>query len=134
MGKKTMAGVDNLVPINQRTKQEIREIGRKGGKATAETYRRRKTYREIFEAIGVQKTALERAAKLKQSFPEVDIKEVSNDLAVALSMFDLAIHGDVSAATFIRDTKGEKPKERFEGELKTNTLPNIEIVEDENGK
>jgi hypothetical protein len=129
-----MSRVDNLIPMGQRTKEEIREIGRKGGKATAETYRRRKTYREIFEAIGVQKTALDRAVKLRSLFPETDLEEISNDMAVALSVLDKAIHGDVWAATFIRDTKGEKPKERFEGELKTKILPSIEIVEDENGK
>ena len=45
--------------------------------------------------------------------------------AIAISMVKSAISGDVKAATFVRDTIGEKPKETVE--LENNELTGIKI-------
>lgn len=47
-----MAGVDNLVPLNERTKEEQRRITTAGGKASGVARRKKRTLREIAEAIG----------------------------------------------------------------------------------
>lgn len=40
-------GNDNLIPMNERTKDEQREIARKGGIASGESRRRRKTLAQV---------------------------------------------------------------------------------------
>lgn len=42
-----MAGTDNLIPIPNRTKNEQKEITRKGGIASGKARRQRKTLREV---------------------------------------------------------------------------------------
>lgn len=44
-------GHENLVPLNKRTKEEQREIVIKGGKASGEARRRKKTMRETLEML-----------------------------------------------------------------------------------
>ena len=46
-----MANEQNLIPTNKRTKSEARELGRKGGIASGEARRRKKTCREIFAML-----------------------------------------------------------------------------------
>lgn len=41
---------ENLVPFDQRTEDEARELGRKGGIASGEARREKKTMRELLEA------------------------------------------------------------------------------------
>ena len=41
----------NLIPLNQRTKSEQREIARQGGKKSGEARREQKTYRDMAKAM-----------------------------------------------------------------------------------
>ena len=41
----------NLIPLNQRTKSEQREIARQGGKKSGEVRREQKTYRDMAKAM-----------------------------------------------------------------------------------
>ena len=42
---------NNLIPFNQRTESEKREIAKKGGKKSGEVRREQKTYREMAKAM-----------------------------------------------------------------------------------
>lgn len=44
-----MPNVDNLIPFSERSKEEAREMGRKGGIASGETRRAKKAMREILK-------------------------------------------------------------------------------------
>lgn len=46
-----MAGVDNLIPMNERTKEEQREIARKGGIASGEVRKQKATLRKTLEQL-----------------------------------------------------------------------------------
>lgn len=46
-----MANEQNLIPTSERTKEEARELGRKGGIKSGETRRRKKEFRELFEKM-----------------------------------------------------------------------------------
>jgi len=90
-----MANEDNLIPFNERTESEHREIARSGGIASGESRRERKTLREhllIYLSTGDTQDEILRA------------------------LVDRARKGDIGAFKVIRDTIGEKSAEpKFEG-------------------
>lgn len=48
--KKEHAGIKNLIPFSERTKEEARELGRKGGKASGRSRAFAKNFREALQA------------------------------------------------------------------------------------
>ena len=100
---------DNLIPV--RTKEEARELGRRGGIASGEARRKRKTLREELLAL---------------------LEEGDTQSKVSLSLIGKALTGDTKAFEVIRDTIGEKPTEKQELEVKTT---NIKVtLEEENNE
>lgn len=92
-----MANNDNLRTLST---SEAREIGSKGGKASVKSRREKKHLQE----------ALQKLLKGKYELGQDDNKKTLGGYdAVAQSMIIEAINGNVKAATFIRDTIGEKP-------------------------
>lgn len=86
----------NLKPQNKRTKEEQRDIAIKGGKASGESRRQRKTLKEELLAL----------------LSEGDIQE-----SIALALVKQAVKGNnagsvTKAFEVIRDTIGEKPVEK----------------------
>lgn len=81
-----------------------------------ENIEKRKSMKEAFDIL--LKIRLRRG---EMAFPE-DIKNlaeakklnISAEDAIAISMVERAILGDVQAATFIRDTVGEKPSDKVQ--------------------
>lgn len=99
-----MANIENLKPFSERTESEQRAIRKKGGKASGEARRRRKTFREMVEA----------ALSAKGTMGET----VGDD--VVLSMIEACLAGDVKAAAWLRDTRGEKPVEKAQASVEGN--------------
>lgn len=98
----------NLIPLNERTKEEQREIARKGGIASGEARRRKKTLKEEL----------------------IDLLESNdNNNKISVALLKKALDGDIQAFTTIRDTIGEKQAEKLEGEF---GVTNIRVdIEDE---
>lgn len=104
-----MANEQNLISNSERSPSEVRANSRKGGIASGVARRRKKTLREIMEIYG--------------QMPAEELDGVSNDEALVVAQYKLAKSdkaGSTGAASFIRDTKGEKPHDVVE-------TPNIEI-------
>ena len=103
-----MANEGNLRPI--RTKSEARELGRKGGIASGEARRRKKTMRETAQLIldmQIPNAAKELKAKLKaMGLTEEDFTYQS---AIMIGIVNQAMKGNTKAAAFLRDTVGENP-------------------------
>ena len=89
-------GSENLVTMRERSKEEARALGKKGGIASGKTRRERKTFRELFNV------AL--AARNEQL-------GCTNAEAIVAAMIGTALDGDTKAFLAIRDTIGEKPVE-----------------------
>lgn len=107
-----MANEQNLVPANKRTESELRAMTQKGGIASGEARRKKKTLRELAEMLGQLKVTDEKVvAKMKEAGLEPD--SFTHDMAIMMKQYELAEKDDMkstSAAQFIRDTKGESPK------------------------
>lgn len=98
---------DNLIPFNERTEEEQREIARKGGKASGEVRRKRKAMREqaeMFLSMGLKDE------KLKSQLSALGIDEDTQDYQIAMivAMVNSAIKGNVNAFNSIREIVGER--------------------------
>ncbi len=85
-------GYKNLIPASQRSKDEARILGQKGGIKSGEVRRMRKTLKEHLLLL-------------------LSENKVQENLC--LSLIDKALDGDVQAFKLIRDTIGEKPVEKI---------------------
>jgi len=85
---------ENLIPMNERSESEVRELGRKGGIKSGEARREKKLFKEAIEK------------KLGQSLD-----------SMIDSMINQAQNGNVQAITFLRDTIGEKPTDKVSNEV-----------------
>lgn len=86
-------GIENLKPVTKRTKNEAREISKKGGIKSGEVRRERKKLKEELLLL---------------------LSEGDNNRRMSLAIFERALNGDTKAFEIIRDTIGEKPKEQIE--------------------
>jgi hypothetical protein len=99
---------DNLIPMNERSEAEVRELGRKGGINSGKARREKKLFKEAIE---------------KQLGQSLD--------SMIASMIEQAEKGNVQAITFLRDTIGEKPTDKVEADVNTDVKINIELVDEE---
>ena len=83
----------NLIPNSERTPSELREMARKGGLASVEARRKRKTLKEELLLM-------------------LEDEEVQKSVAVAL--IQEAQSGNVKAFGMLRDTIGEAPVEKVQ--------------------
>ena len=111
---------ENLIPISERSSDEVREMGRKGGIASGEARRRKKTMREQTELL---LSLAVKNPKLKKAMSELGIPEdeQTNQMAMIISLMNKTItKGDTSAFNSLQATKGEKPVEQYEVRDTTN--------------
>lgn len=106
----------NLMPVQEinarKTPDERRESASKAGKASAEAKKRRKTAREIYEAM------LSRPASdlVTGGLPDLPEGATNYDVLLARMMLS-AQKGSVKAAQFVRDTAGDQPTTKVEADI-----------------
>ena len=90
-----------------------REEHVKGGKASAESRRRKKEMRERLELLLSMPIKSGKGAELEQikNFASLKGKNITVEDAILIAIAQKALKGDIPAGTFIRDTVGEKPTE-----------------------
>lgn len=94
-------GNDNLIPMNERTKDEQREIATAGGKASGEARRRKRTLRQIAEMLANE--------TLPVPQPDGTTKTLTYDVAMIQRQYQKAIaEGDTQAAKFLTNLLGEE--------------------------
>lgn len=118
-----MANPQNLRKL---TTTQAREIGKLGGKASAESKKRKKSFKELLTMFG-ELDIKDEAARQKMLELGVSKGLLTHDTAVIISQYKKAEKGDTQAATFIRDTKGENPKDPALN-LNIESVSGIEIV------
>ena len=111
-----MAGEDNLIPMNQRTKEEQREIASKGGKASGEARRRKKTMRDNLELLLSMplKKGKEADIDKAKNLQDFSVQNITVEQAMLLAQVKKALKGDIDAFETIRDLIGEKPVNKTE--------------------
>ena len=101
-----LRGEENLIPFSKRSKEEAREQGRIGGKASGESRRRKRSLKEaadLFLSLPVtdQRTfnAMAKAG--------VNPDDTDYQMAVIVGLTMKAIKGDAKAAKTVIDLMGE---------------------------
>ena len=82
---------ENLIPANKRTKEEARELGRRGGVASGEARRKKKYFKEIYAEMLADEYQIEKEGKTVTGLQLV--KEVARDVllrkdSASVSMLD----------------------------------------------
>lgn len=91
-------GYNNLIPLNERAKDEQRKIRSKGGKARAEKARKARAVREVIEYIAAQPVTNDKLKKLTRGIAgEIDPEEIDMLTAATMGIFQAAIKGNVNA-------------------------------------
>lgn len=120
----TVANEQNLVPLNQRTKSEQREIQSKGGVASGESRRKTKTFREAMLAI------LDSDITDEEQRAALELLGLAPTYRNRISLANVikAADGDGVATALVRDTVGEKPRDGLEiGNLDGRPLASLEL-------
>lgn len=108
-----MANEQNLRPRTTLSKEEAKEMGRKGGKASAKKRQQNKTFKEIISKFLDGQVSDERLKQQMIEFGFAD-KEVSNKSCAVFALWREAIKGNTKAFELLRDTIGEKPIEQIQ--------------------
>lgn len=94
-----MVNDQNLIPINQRTKSEQREIHQKGGLASGKARRQRADLKRAFEVLLSSEVNNEQMRELLIGLGY----EPTNEMALALVVLQKALNGDVKAFSKIQE-------------------------------
>lgn len=120
---------EDLIPMNERTKEEQKKIATKGGIASGIARRRKRNMKDAIDMLLSNPCDLKSkdGKSIKALAKQLGIKEedVDNQMAMIISMFKVSMSGgknSVSAATFLRDTVGEKPVEVVEMNASVNKI------------
>lgn len=100
-----MGKSENLIPFDERTENEQREIARKGGKASGVARREKKALKTTLEmllAMPIEDGKLEDVDKVK-SLASLDGKNISVQEAIVLKALQKALNGDIKAFNAIAD-------------------------------
>lgn len=114
----------NLIPMDQRSQSEARELGREGGRASGEARRRKKSLREAAE-LYLSLPVSDKRAWNKLAKDGVAPEDVDNQMAIIAGLTIKAAKGDAKAAKLLFDllpTDGADPLEQAEDDPITKSL------------
>lgn len=101
-----MANEENLIPFNERTENERRELAARGGRASGEARRTRKTLREYAEFL-LGLPVADRRKFNKLSRMGVPVESIDNKMMMVAALMVAAQSGDVQAVKEMRSIIGE---------------------------
>lgn len=104
----------NLIPQSKRTKEKQREIAKKGGIASGEARRAKKSLREAMQVL------------MDTDLTGKDGKTMTGTEAMAAKAFQAALKGDWKAWELVRDTAGQKPVDRVKMQTDVNIADSAE--------
>ena len=106
---------DNLIPNNERSPNEVRENGRKGGIASGEARRRKKTMRELAVIVN----SLPLSSKNKAQLPDgIKEDEMTFQMGFIIKVYQQALKGDTKAMKLWVDLSNTLDEERNKLEIK----------------
>ena len=117
-----MAGEENLIPFSERSKDEAREMGRKGGKASGAARRRKRSLKEAADLyLSLPVEDKRRWNKLARRY--LDAEEIDNQMAMIVALWAGAMSGDARSAKVLIDLIGTEGEEQQGETLEITGLP-----------
>lgn len=129
-----MANEQNLIPANKRTKDEHREIAKKGGIASGKARRKKANLRKAFETILQAEVA---SPNVKKQLEDLGF-DSTNEMALAMVMMQKAMKGNVRAFEQISkltttDVKDSLDKAEQKERIKAQKMKN-KMLEENGGR
>ena len=90
-----MANEKNLIPVSERTSSELREMTRKGGIASGQARRQKKTLSELAKMIAENPAPT--AAKKKLTKMGISDEDANNNACIVAAVYNKAIKGNMQA-------------------------------------
>ena len=101
-----MPNEKNLIPMDQRSKSEARDLGQKGGIASGVSRRRKRSLKEAAD-LYLSLPVSDRKMWNKISRRGVDPEDIDNQMAMIIGLTIAATAGDAKAAKVIVDLLGD---------------------------
>lgn len=102
-----MANEQNLITMADRPKEEVRELARKAGRASAAAKKKRKAMRQQMELL-LSLPLKDKEIKEKIKLLGIDDDNMDNQMGLIVSTYTKAMLGDMNAMNIIRELVGEK--------------------------
>lgn len=104
-----MVNKANLIPLNQRSKEERKRIASEGGKASAAAKKKKKLLSEYLE-VAIN-SPIHNSKVLNYTIENFDFKEddLNYNACVVGGLIEAAIKGNVEAIKLIREMTNDKP-------------------------
>ena len=96
----------NLIPMDQRSEEEARELGRQGGRASGAARRRKRALKEAAD-LYLSLPVFDRRKWNALARRGVDPEDIDNQMAVIIGLTDAAASGDARAGRLLVDILGE---------------------------
>lgn len=94
------------------TEAKQREIASKGGRASGEAKKRYKTMEACMQYLLSLQATDDEKENVKKLFPDIDVDMIDKNLVLCSRQLQKGIaKGDTTAASFVRDTSGQKPSD-----------------------
>ena len=101
-----MPNEKNLIPMDQRSQSEARDLGQKGGIASGVSRRRKRSLKEAAD-LYLSLPVTDRRMWNKIARKNVDPEDIDNQMAMIIGLTIAATAGDAKAAKVIVDLLGE---------------------------
>ena len=92
-----MANDDNLIPFEERTEEEQREIRKKGGVASGKSRKKKKQMHELVSLMLDSKPTEKQAAALLKNFPDLEGEDLTIASSMVAGQIKSAINGNTKA-------------------------------------
>lgn len=114
-------GTDNLVPLNQRTKEEQKAITSKGGKASGVARRKKRDAKSAARLI-LNLPTVDKVTKTLEKLGVDDEAEYTNMVSIFAAAYLKAMKGDIGAMRFIVEMAGMSPEFKMVEERHKNEM------------
>lgn len=104
-----MSNEKNLIPMDQRSKEEARELGRKGGQASGAARRRKRSLKEAADLF-LSLPVTDRKTFNRMTKAGIDPSDVDYQMAMLVGLTLAATEGDARAGRLIKDIIGDDPR------------------------
>lgn len=101
-----MANEQNLIPFSERSENEARENGRKGGIASGAARRRKRSLKEAAD-LYLSLPVTDRRVWNKIARDGVEPEDIDNQMAIVAGLSERAVKGDAKAAKVLFDLLGD---------------------------
>ena len=109
-GEWRVANEQNLIPLNERSKEEAKKIQQMGGQARVAARRRKRSMKEAAEYyLSLAVTDTKVINKLQKD--GVDPDDIDNQMAIIVGLARTAMKGDARSAKLLVEMLGESPKD-----------------------